>query len=148
VSAIALMTLMALKDAVTRATVTMNRIGTARPICVPHTAPRIPFKIGAATSKTQSDIARSLRLFVASKNLIGTGTSVASRRITKAMSNYPHFRPGQKVRTKFGDVRTVRKQIGSQVFVEELDINGWYNAGQLWLVLDQPIISAHTHLEQ
>jgi hypothetical protein len=47
------------------------------------------------------------------------------------MSNYPRFHPGQKVRTKFGDIRTVRKQIGSQVFVEEPDINLWYDSSQL-----------------
>jgi hypothetical protein len=55
------------------------------------------------------------------------------------MSNYPHFDPGQKVRTKFGDIRTVRKQMGSQVFVEEPDINGWYDSGQLW-----PVLPDHT----
>jgi hypothetical protein len=49
----------------------------------------------------------------------------------KAVSHYAQFRPGQKVRTKFGDIRTVREQTGSQVFVEEPDLNGLYNAGQL-----------------
>jgi hypothetical protein len=56
------------------------------------------------------------------------------------MIKYPQFRPGQKVRTKFGDIRTVRKQIDNQVFVEEPDINGWYDSGQLW-VLNQSIRS-------
>jgi hypothetical protein len=62
------------------------------------------------------------------------------------MSKYPHFRPGQKVRTKFGDIRTVRNQVGSQVFVEEPDINGWYDSGQLWL-LHESSRSRGRHME-
>jgi hypothetical protein len=58
------------------------------------------------------------------------------------MSHYPQFRPGQKLRTKFGDIRTVREQTGSQVFVEEPDLSGWYDAGQLSLVVDQQVTSA------
>jgi hypothetical protein len=58
---------------------------------------------------------------------------VFSNKAWKAMSD-PAFLPGQKVRTPFGDIRTVREQIGHQVFVKEADINAWYDFSQLQLV--------------
>ena len=41
-------------------------------------------------------------------------------------TTYPEFKPGQKVRTCYGDNCTVLFQNGCQVFVEE-ECNGWYH---------------------
>ena len=56
---------------------------------------------------------------------------------------YPEFSPGQKVRTCYGETRTVLFQNGCQVFVEE-ECNGWYHPTKVWavpLVNNQPNIS-------
>ena len=56
---------------------------------------------------------------------------------------YPEFSPGQKVRTCYGETRTVLFQNGCQVFVEE-ECNGWYHPTKVWavpLVNNQPNIA-------
>jgi hypothetical protein len=40
------------------------------------------------------------------------------------------FEPGEKVRTEFGELRTVREQRGNQEFVVEKPDNPWYPAEQ------------------
>ena len=47
------------------------------------------------------------------------------------MTNYPTFTPGQKVRTIYGVLRTVRYQDGCQVFVEE-ECMGWYHPTKIF----------------
>ena len=46
-------------------------------------------------------------------------------------ADYKHFKPGAKVRTITGEVRTVWQQRGYQVFVVEETDSAWYHAGQL-----------------
>lgn len=43
------------------------------------------------------------------------------------------FRAGQKVRTVFGEIRTVVCQRDCQVFVRE-ESNGWYHPTKVWPV--------------
>ena len=62
---------------------------------------------------------------------------------TDTTNIYPEFSPGQKVRTCYGETRTVLFQNGCQVFVEE-ECNGWYHPTKVWavpLVNNQPNIS-------
>jgi hypothetical protein len=44
---------------------------------------------------------------------------------------YPTFKRGQKVRNCFGQLRTVRRVNGCQVFVFE-ECNSWYHPGKLF----------------
>ena len=44
---------------------------------------------------------------------------------------YKQFQPGQKVRTQYGEIRTVSSQIGCQVFVEE-ECSGHYHPSKLF----------------
>ena len=44
---------------------------------------------------------------------------------------YQQFNPGQKVRNQFGEVRTVLRQLGCQVFVEE-ECYGHYHPSKLF----------------
>lgn len=44
---------------------------------------------------------------------------------------YKQFQPGQKVRTQYGEIRTVSSQLGCQVFVEE-ECNGHYHPIKLF----------------
>ena len=47
-----------------------------------------------------------------------------------------NFKPNQKVRNLFGEVRTVRKQANEcQVFVYE-ECNNWYHPTKLYPVID------------
>ncbi len=46
-------------------------------------------------------------------------------------ADYKHFKPGDKVRTITGEVRTVWQQRGYQVFVMEETDNPWYHASQI-----------------
>jgi len=50
---------------------------------------------------------------------------------TTTMATYPTFEPGQRVRTIYGEIRTVLFQHGCQVFVEE-ECNGWYHPTKIW----------------
>jgi hypothetical protein len=50
---------------------------------------------------------------------------------TTTTTSYPQFSPGQKVRTCYGESRTVLFQNGCQVFVEE-ECNGWYHPTRVW----------------
>jgi hypothetical protein len=52
-------------------------------------------------------------------------------------SDSRQFEPGKKVRTEFGELRTVWEQRGNQVFVVEEPDNVWYPADKL-----TPIASA------
>lgn len=45
--------------------------------------------------------------------------------------DYKQFQPGQKVRSKFGQVLTVLLQVGCQVFVEE-ECMGHYHPNNLF----------------
>jgi hypothetical protein len=47
------------------------------------------------------------------------------------MFTYPTFEPGEKVRTVYGEIRTVLFQRGRQVFVEE-ESRGWYHPTKVW----------------
>lgn len=49
------------------------------------------------------------------------------------MTNYKTFKRGQKVRTVFGQIRTVLFQRECQVFVVE-ECMGWYHPSKIWLV--------------
>jgi hypothetical protein len=49
-------------------------------------------------------------------------------------ADYGHFKPGDKVRTIFGEVRTVWEQRGYQVFVVEETDNAWYHAKKLFRI--------------
>ena len=49
-------------------------------------------------------------------------------------ADYKQFKPGDKVRTITGEVRTVWQQRGYQVFVAEETDQTWYHAGQLTAV--------------
>ncbi len=46
-------------------------------------------------------------------------------------ADYKQFKPGDKVRTIKGEVRTVWQQRGYQVFVVEETDNSWYHASQI-----------------
>jgi hypothetical protein len=46
-------------------------------------------------------------------------TQVSNQLTNSKSTDYPQFAPGEKVRTQFGEVRTVWEQRGSQVFVVE-----------------------------
>lgn len=46
---------------------------------------------------------------------------------------YQQFNQGQKVRNQFGEIRTVLRQIGYQVFVEE-ECNGHYHPSKLFSI--------------
>ena len=46
------------------------------------------------------------------------------------MSEYPQYDKGQKVRTCFGEIRTVLFQRGCQVFVLE-QCGGWYHPSKV-----------------
>jgi hypothetical protein len=46
-------------------------------------------------------------------------------------TTYPEFSPGQKVRTCYGETRTVLFQNGCQVFVAE-EFKGWYHPSKVW----------------
>jgi hypothetical protein len=46
-------------------------------------------------------------------------------------SDSRQFEPGEKVRTEFGELRTVWEQRGNQVFVVEEPDNAWYPADKL-----------------
>lgn len=46
---------------------------------------------------------------------------------------YPQFTKGQKVRTRYGTIRTVLFQRGCQVFVVE-ESDGWYHPMKVWPV--------------
>jgi hypothetical protein len=46
------------------------------------------------------------------------------------MSKYPTFSPGQRVRTIYGEIRTVAWQNGCQVFV--LEECKWYHPAKIW----------------
>ena len=45
-----------------------------------------------------------------------------------------HFEPGEKVRTEFGELRTVWEQRGSQVFVVEEPDNVSYDPAKLFRI--------------
>lgn len=47
------------------------------------------------------------------------------------MTSYPRFEAGQKVRTIYGQIRTVLFQRGCQVFVAE-ECNSWYHPTKVW----------------
>ena len=64
-------------------------------------------------------------------------TQVLNRQTNSKSTDYPQFAPGEKVRTQFGELRTVWEQRGSQVFVVEEPDNAWYPADKL-----TPIASA------
>jgi hypothetical protein len=50
---------------------------------------------------------------------------------TTTTTAYPQFSPGQKVRTCYGETRTVLFQNGCQVFVVE-ECSGWYHPTKVW----------------
>lgn len=50
---------------------------------------------------------------------------------------YQQFQRGQKVRNHFGEIRTVQRQLGCQVFVEE-ECNGHYHPSKLFPVVELP----------
>jgi hypothetical protein len=59
----------------------------------------------------------------------------ASNQQTKSKStDYPRFAPGEKVRTQFGELRTVWEQRGSQVFVVEEPDNASYDPTKLFRI--------------
>ena len=49
-------------------------------------------------------------------------------------ADHTHFKPGDKVRTTSGEVRTVWEQRGYQVFVVEETDNAWYHANILFRI--------------
>jgi hypothetical protein len=49
---------------------------------------------------------------------------------------HKQFQPGQKIRTQYGEIRTVSSQLGCQVFVEE-ECSGHYHPSNLFPV-EQP----------
>ena len=46
---------------------------------------------------------------------------------------YKTFKPGQKVRTVYGQTRTVSRQVGCMVFVTE-ECMGHYHPSKLWAI--------------
>ena len=58
-------------------------------------------------------------------------TQVSNQQTNSKSIDYPQFAPGEKVRTEFGEVRTVWEQRGSQVFVVEEPDNASYDPTKL-----------------
>ncbi len=48
-------------------------------------------------------------------------------------TTYPAFEPGQKVKTIYGELRTVLMQHGGQMWLEE-ECFGWHHPANLWAV--------------
>jgi hypothetical protein len=56
---------------------------------------------------------------------------------TKQLKPIREFKPGQKVRTQYGQIQTVLFQRGVQVWLVE-DTSGWYHPAKLWPVEEPP----------
>jgi hypothetical protein len=61
-------------------------------------------------------------------------TQVSNQQTSSKSTDYPEFAPGEKVRTEFGELRTVWEQRGSQVFVVEEPDNASYDPTKLFRI--------------
>jgi hypothetical protein len=61
-------------------------------------------------------------------------TQVSNQPSNSEITDYPQFAPGEKVRTEFGELRTVWEQRGCQVFVVEEPDNASYHPTKLFRI--------------